>query len=180
MWRQPRWIRGLPDRVVIAIATLGPLGALPAPGTWGSLAGVAWVVVVTQPIGSMAELLVVAAGLYLAFALCGEAEQRLAKTDPPEVNLDEFVSVPLVFLGLRDVLAAGPAWAVYALGFALFRLFDIVKPFGIARLQRLHGGAGVLLDDVAAALAAGAVLHGVLRLTPLLSWLRETVPGFVT
>ena len=171
MWRQPRWTRLLPDRWVVGAATLGPLGRLPAPGTWGTLAGVVWVAFVLQPSGLPGELILTAGGLYLAFALCGEAEKRLAKVDPPEVNLDEFASVPLVFFALRDVLAAGPAWAVYALGFALFRLFDIVKPFGIHRLQRFVGGAGVLLDDVAAALASCAALHVLTRLTPLLAWL---------
>jgi phosphatidylglycerophosphatase A len=172
MWRQPRWTRLLPDRWVIGGATLGPLGRLPAPGTWGSLAGVAWVALVLQPAGWFLEALLIALGLYLAFSLCGEAEKRLAKIDPPEVNIDEFAAMPLVFLGLRDVLASSPAWAVYLLGFALFRLLDIVKPFGIRRLQRFVGGTGVLLDDVAAALVAGALLHAIVRLTPLLAWLR--------
>ncbi len=171
-WRQPRWTRWLPDRWVLAVATLGPLGRLPAPGTWGSLAGVAWVAAVCEPAGFLGGACITAVGLYLSFALCGEAEKRLAKIDPPEVNIDEFASMPLVFLGLRDVLATGPAWAVYLLGFVLFRLLDIVKPFGIRGLQRFVGGMGVLLDDVAAALAACAVLQVVLRFTPLLAWLK--------
>ena len=172
MWRQPRWTRWLPGRVVINIATLGPLGRLPAPGTWGSLAGIAWYAVACHPSGWLGSTIITAAGLYLAFALCGEAEKRLAKIDPPEVNLDEFASIPLVFLGLRDVFATGPVWLLLALGFALFRFFDIVKPLGIHRLQRFVGGAGVLLDDVAAALASCAVLHVAVRLTPLLEWVR--------
>lgn len=44
-------------------------------------------------------------------------------------------------------------------GFALFRFFDIAKPWGIARLQRLPGGWGVVVDDLAAALATCATLH---------------------
>jgi phosphatidylglycerophosphatase A len=127
-------------------------------------------VVVCQPVGWLGEAVLTLIGLYLAFALCGEAEKRLAKVDPPEVNLDEFAVMPLVFFGLRDVLVAGPAWAVYVLGFAVFRIFDVAKPLGIARMQRFVGGAGVVLDDVAAALAACTVLHAVLRLTPLLAW----------
>jgi phosphatidylglycerophosphatase A len=167
-WRQPRWTRFLPDRWVIAFATLGPLGRLPAPGTWGALAGVGWVVLVTQPLGWLWSMPVTLAGLYLALALCGEAEKRLAKIDPPEVNLDEFVVMPLVFLGLHDVLAGGAAWLVYLCGFGLFRLFDIVKPFGIRRLQRFVGGLGVLLDDVAAALVACGGLHVIVWFTPWL------------
>lgn len=171
-WRQPRWTRWLPDRWVTGVATLGPLGRLPAPGTWGSLAGVAWVALVCVPAGWFLHLLLAAAGLYLAFAFCGEAEKRLAKIDPPQVNLDEFASVPLVFFALNDVLASDAAWVVYLLGFVLFRGFDIVKPFGIRRLQRFVGGMGVLLDDVAAALASCVVLHALVRLTPVLLWVR--------
>ena len=52
-----------------------------------------------------------------------------------------------------------PPWAIFLTGFALFRLFDIVKPFGIRRLQNLPDGWGVVADDVAAALATAATLH---------------------
>jgi phosphatidylglycerophosphatase A len=172
MWNQPRWTRWLPDSVVINVATLGPLGRLPAPGTWGSLAGVAWYAIVCHPIGWLGSAIITAAGLYLAFALCGEAEKRLGRIDPPEVNLDEFVSIPLIFIGDRDVFDAGPGSLPLVLGFALFRFFYIVKPLGIRNLQRFVGGAGVLLDDVAAALAACAVLQIAVRLTPLLEWVR--------
>jgi len=49
---------------------------------------------------------------------------------------------------------------VFLAGVALFRLFDIAKPLGIRRLQELPGGWGIVIDDVAAALAACLVLHG--------------------
>jgi phosphatidylglycerophosphatase A len=75
------------------------------------------------------------------------------------VILDEFVAIPLVFLGWPVLLQAMPAWAVLAAGFGLFRFFDIVKPLGIKRLQALPGGWGVVIDDTVAALAAGVTLH---------------------
>ena len=58
-------------------------------------------------------------------------------------------------------LASGhlPDWALLLAGFAFFRFFDILKPLGIARLQHLSGGWGVVADDVGAALAACASLH---------------------
>jgi phosphatidylglycerophosphatase A len=96
----------------------------------------------------------------VAVALCGEAEIRLGKGDPGEVILDEFVAMPLCFLGWPALVAVMPTWAALVAGFAVFRLFDIAKPFGISRLQRLPGGWGVVIDDLAAALAACAVLHG--------------------
>ena len=48
---------------------------------------------------------------------------------------------------------------IFVAGFLLFRFYDILKPLGIARLQTLPGGWGVVADDVAAALAACATLH---------------------
>jgi phosphatidylglycerophosphatase A len=69
------------------------------------------------------------------------------------------VAIPLCFLGWPALVAVVPVWVALLAGFALFRLFDIAKPLGIARLQRLPGGWGVVVDDLAAALAACATLH---------------------
>jgi len=69
-------------------------------------------------------------------------------------------TLPLVFLGWRaGWLAAWPSWAVLVAGFGFFRLYDIAKPFGIARLQRWPGGWGIVVDDFAAALVACVSLH---------------------
>ena len=156
----PRWPHALPGPLVVACATLGPLGRrLPAPGTWGSLAGVLYFAVFLQRAGTVGILVASVIGAYLAVGLCGEAEIRLGEKDPGQVVLDEFVVMPLCFLGWRAVSGALPLWAILLAGFALFRFFDIVKPLGIARLQRLPGGWGVVADDVAAALAACATLH---------------------
>ena len=157
---QPAWPRFLPSGLVIAVATLGPIGRrLPAPGTWGALAGLLYFAACFQRASIGVILVASAVGGYLAISFCGEAELRLRKKDPGEVILDEFVVMPLCFLGWRTLPAAMPVWAVLGAGFALFRFFDIVKPLGIRRLQALPGGWGVVIDDVAAALAACATLH---------------------
>jgi phosphatidylglycerophosphatase A len=157
---QPIWPRFLPTATVLAIATLGPVGRrLPAPGTWGSLAGLLYFTVVVYPMGMVAALALGALGTYVAVALCGEAEFRLGQKDPGEVILDEFVAIPLCFLGWPGLVGPFPAWAVFLAGFGLFRLFDIVKPFGIRKLQNLTGGWGVAIDDTAAALATCLTLH---------------------
>lgn len=158
---QPGWTRALPTSWVVAAATLGPIGLrLPAPGTCGSVVGVGYFWWCVGPLGWIGNVLVSIFGAYLAVALCGEAEIRLEKQDPGEVILDEFVAIPLCFLGWPALLAAMPAWVVLIAGFTLFRLFDIVKPLGISRLQALPGGWGVVVDDTAAALATCATLHG--------------------
>lgn len=164
---QPIWPRFLPSNMVLACATLGPVGHRRAPGTWGAAAGLLYFTVFFWPLGywpGSAFWMTVFSlpGLYLAVAMCGEAEFRLGRHDPSEVVLDEFAAIPLCFLGwsaLARPPGGLPPWAVCLTGFLLFRLFDIAKPFGIKRLQRLPAGWGIVADDVAAALAACVVLH---------------------
>lgn len=167
--QQPLWPRFLPTRTVINCATLGALGQrLPAPGTWGSVAGLLYFVVFFYSLGLFGTVVLSVIGIYFAVALCGEAELRMGRKDPGEVILDEFVAMPLCFLGWFQLVHIFPPWVVAVLGFGLFRVFDITKPFGIARLQHLVGGWGVVIDDVAAALATCVVLHLAAALWPLI------------
>lgn len=157
---QPNWPRHLPTGTIVNVATLGPLGRrMPAPGTWGSLAGLLYFTVGFANLAPAGNVLLSALGAWIAVGFCGEAETRLGRTDPGEIVLDEFVAMPLCFTGWQWLPETWPNWAVFVAGFGLFRLYDIVKPFGIRRLQRLPGGWGVVADDVAAALAACATLH---------------------
>jgi phosphatidylglycerophosphatase A len=163
---QPIWPRFLPSNLVLTLATLGPLGrGRRAPGTWGAAAGLLYFTVLFWPFGAWPwsgfwTAIFSLPGLYLAVAICGEAEFRLGRRDPGEVILDEFTAMPLCFLGWPAVARVWPPWAVFIAGFLLFRLFDIAKPFGIRKLENLPGGWGIVVDDVAAALAACLVLHG--------------------
>lgn len=157
---RPSWPRSLPMALVVGCATLGPIGVkLPAPGTWGSLVGLVYCAGIFRWLDGGWALAVGLAAAYLAVGLCGEAEVRLGKKDPGEVILDEFVAMPLCFIGWPALIATVPVWGLALAGFALFRFFDILKPLGIARLQNLPGGWGVVGDDLAAALAACASLH---------------------
>lgn len=157
---QPSWPRVLPNWLVTGCATLGPLGrTLPAPGTWGSLAGLLYFALFFERAGDGAILIASAIGGYLAVGICGEAEVRLRKRDPGAIILDEAIAIPLCFLGWRTLAGVAPEWVVLLAGFALFRLFDIWKPLWIGQLQSLRGGWGVVADDLAAALAACGTLH---------------------
>ena len=110
------------------------------------------------------DSLVVLAGILI----CGVAAAIIGKKDPQEVNLDEFVAMPLVYLfnpmGFAMHGGTKSGLLFILLGFLLFRLFDITKPFGIRALEKLPGGLGVVLDDVMAAIYANLVLHGLGRL----------------
>ena len=146
---------------MIPLATLGPLGRLPAPGTWGSAAGLLWWwgvvqgVVAPHGLGHQVAfcLLVVLAAVFI----CGAAAGLIGRKDPPEVILDEAACMPLVFLGLRFPPGQQLTWI--AVGFILFRFLDIAKPLGIRRIQALPSGLGIVADDLAAALVANGVLH---------------------
>lgn len=161
--KQPVWPRFLPTAWVVSCATLGPVGRMrKAPGTWGSVAGLLYFTTVfAGRIGDVGIVLFGLAGIYFSVAICGEAEFRLGERDPGKVVLDEFVAMPLCFIGWERWINVAPGgnWVIFLTGFALFRLFDILKPLGIAKLQELPGGWGVTMDDIAAALAACATMH---------------------
>lgn len=161
---RPIWTRFLATSTVLAVARVGPLGRFRhAPGTWGSLGGVMFQLVVFHYLDPFTSLLLIAACTWLAVAFCGEAEFRLGKQDPGEVVLDELVAMPICYLGWPWIAVQIPAgmspWLILVCGFALFRVFDILKPLGIARLQGLPGGWGVMMDDIAAAVATCLVMH---------------------
>ena len=148
------------DRLILFVATLGPIGRkLPAPGTFGSLAGllVFWLFIFPSNIEPFFVLSAFASLAVCAIPICGKAEILLSKEDPKEVILDEFVAQPLVFVGVPWPSHSYSFDTVFllVLGFALFRFFDVMKPLGISRLQRIPGGAGVVADDIAAAIPAG-------------------------
>jgi len=146
-----------PDRfrtILLAGATVGGLGRLrPAPGTWGSLAGLlaAWAIhgLSFPPTAALASS---AALALLAVPICGRAARLLGGRDPACVVLDEAAAVPLVFV------AAPWRWDTAAVGFLLFRLFDVAKPWPVCWCERLPGGWGIVADDVAAALMSALAL----------------------
>lgn len=161
------WTRMLSTSVVVNFATLGPIGRVrKAPGTVGSVAGVGLYAVVFHHSSFLGFILLALGLAYFAVAFCDAAEKRLQMRDPGMIVLDEFVAVPLVFFGMggdHGLIAQHDGWPVIVAGFALFRIFDIFKPFGINRLQNLPGGLGCVADDLAAGLASCFVLHLILH-----------------
>ena len=104
----------------------------------------------------------VAAGGLACIALVPSIAASLGKTDPHEVVMDEVAGQALTYLGAAVVLPAHVTGAQVALmtvvGFAFFRVFDIVKPWPIRKLEALPAGWGVLADDLAAGVFAGVLL----------------------
>lgn len=130
-----------------------------APGTVGSALGILWYVTVFVSATGLSYLLLLLTSLYFAAGLCGEAASRMGKKDPGSVILDEFVAMPICYIGLDSWMNKGYAWLVIPLGFGFFRLFDITKPLFIGQLDKIEGGWGILLDDVGAAIVTCLCLH---------------------
>ena len=136
------------------------VGLVPvAPGTAATVAaGLAgwWLMPLPLPARAALVAVLALAGIWI----CGESSRRLGARDHRAVVWDEIVG----FLAVTLVLPAQPLWWVAA--FALFRFFDIAKPWPVGYLERrVGGGMGIMLDDLAAAgLAAVCVLSGQLAL----------------
>jgi phosphatidylglycerophosphatase A len=122
-----------------------------APGTFGSAVGLLiWYVL---PVSLLAQGAAIAA-VSLIGAWSGTiAERQYAKVDPGYVVIDEVAGM-LVTLFLVPV-----GWAGAIGAFLLFRLFDIVKPYPANRLERLHGGLGIMADDIMAGVYANLALR---------------------
>jgi phosphatidylglycerophosphatase A len=151
----------LPRNLVVGACTCGPVGLWgKAPGTNGTVLGLILYTVVFFQVSLLAQVLLLALLVGIAILLCDEGERRMARRDPGEMIIDEVVAIPLCFLGMKGLmLETGHVWLYMLGGFALFRLFDILKPFGIKQLQKYPGGVGVVVDDLAAAVATNLTMR---------------------
>ena len=141
------------------IATGFYSGYLPkAPGTWGSLVGVLLVFLLHAL--SLQTYLSVVAGLFIVGSfVAGEAEKILDDRDPGVVVIDEIVGM------LITMIAVPVTPLTMALGFILFRVFDIAKPFPVNFFdQHFHGGLGIMLDDVVAGIYSLIIMQLILLL----------------
>lgn len=129
-------------------------GTLPkAPGTWGSLLGLAAVPLLQWlPLWGYAGVLLAAS--LLGIWLCGRVADDLGVHDHEGIVWDEFVGIWLT------LFLAPPGWLWFCVGFVLFRFFDILKPWPIGWADRhVEGGLGIMLDDLLAGLLAFACLQ---------------------
>ncbi|HEY7170664.1 MAG TPA: phosphatidylglycerophosphatase A [Vicinamibacterales bacterium] len=138
--------------VALALATTLGVGFVPwAPGTFGSAAGlVLWWLLPSSAIVQAAAIVIV----FVLGAWSGSvAERHFRASDPAQVVIDEV-------MGMWITLLLNPVgWQGAVIGFLLFRLFDVIKPYPANRLERLRGGVGVMADDGMAAVYANIVLR---------------------
>jgi phosphatidylglycerophosphatase A len=131
-----------------------------APGTVGSLEGVALFLAlqtVHLPPGSLfLWLVIINLILFVVGVWASNRACRVTGLKDPQVVVIDEVSGQLIALIPAAFVPA--SWASVIIGFALFRLFDILKPFPIRRLERLPGGIGVMADDALAGIYAAGLL----------------------
>lgn len=161
------------------LASCFGLGWLPlAPGTWGSLPAAIIFGLMSQMQAPAIIISIVMAALVIAGSVvCVRfAPYVIAATgenDPREVVADELAGQALTFLAIeflaipflgQEIFSTRQIWIITAGGFLLFRLFDIVKPWPICKLEKLPKGWGVLADDLMAGVYAAIVLQIIIRL----------------
>jgi phosphatidylglycerophosphatase A len=135
------------------LATLGFVGYMPfAPGTWGSAVGLVFALSVNlSPVG---QFLVIASAIVVGIISSDTAEVLIGERDSSKIVVDEFAGY------LVSVFYVPHTYVFLIAGFLLFRIFDILKPFPINRIdESLSGGLGIMADDLLAGVYVGILLR---------------------
>lgn len=152
------------DRLILVFCRVEPAGLSPImPGTCGSLVAAVLAPFVFMPLSFSARIAVLVA-LFIAGSIAStRAAMLLGKKDPGEVVIDEVLGQWMTYAPFASLDISG-----LAIGFVLFRLFDMTKPWPIkASEDWLPGGYGIMVDDAVAAVYAMLVLYGLSTVLPL-------------
>lgn len=142
------------------VATAGYVGFVPvAPGTFGSAVGLIVYASVRVTQSWMIEAAVIAIALSAGIWAADRVERQLGK-DPGVVVIDEVLGM-LVTVAFLDVNVTGAV-----VGFFIFRILDVIKPPPAARLENLHGGPGIMFDDLMAGVYGQIVMRASVALFP--------------
>jgi len=124
-----------------------------APGTFGTLAAIP-IYLLMQNLSLMVYLTLTLVAFVVGIWICQQSANWLGKEDPSAVVWDEIVGY------LVTMIAAPTGWLWIVVGFVLFRIFDILKPWPISVADReIHGGLGIMVDDVLAGIFAAVILQ---------------------
>ena len=146
------------------IATCGYIGYAPfAPGTFGSAAGLVVFFLVRSTRSIPIELALIVVLFAIGVWSGNEAERHFGRVDPGPVVVDEVVGM-LITLALIPVNLAGAI-----VGFLVFRVLDVFKPWPSGRFEQLPGGLGVMADDGMAAIYGNLAMRALIALAP--GWL---------
>jgi phosphatidylglycerophosphatase A len=144
----------MPKFLTRIISTFCYVGYFPLiPGTAGSLVGLGIYFLLKNNL--LSYILVLLVLLVLGFWASTEAEKAFNKKDPSRVVIDEVCGMLLSLLFVPYDIK------LVIIGFFIFRLLDTLKPFPVGRLERIPGGLGIMLDDIAAGIYTNLVLQAV-------------------
>ena len=136
---------------------LGSGAAPKAPGTFGTLAAVP-LFLLMQNFSDVQYLIMLVVTSLIGIYLCGKTSKDLGVHDHSGIVWDEFVGFWIT------MWLAPTGWQYIVLGFVLFRLFDILKPWPISWVDKhVHGGFGIMLDDILVGLMSFVVLQALLH-----------------
>jgi phosphatidylglycerophosphatase A len=148
-------------RLGVFIATCGYLGYVPiAPGTFGSALGLAVFYAVRSTGSVSVELAAIVVLIAIGVWSGTEAEHHFGGVDPGPIVLDEVVGM-LITLALLPVTLTGAV-----VGFLVFRVLDVIKPWPSAGFEKLPGGLGVMADDCMAAVYGNLLMRGLIAAAP--------------
>ena len=126
----------------------------PAPGTWGSLAGIFIGVILLALLGTKTFLILTALCFALGCYLCQKTADDMGVHDHGTIVWDEFVGIFIVLASVPEL-----SWQWILMAFVLFRFLDILKPYPIRYFdEKLKSGFGIMVDDVLAAIYAVIVV----------------------
>lgn len=143
------------------------VGYAPLSGTLGSLEGLVIFLFIGQYFEGWQQNTLIGLGILgftiLSFALGGWAERYYGHKDPSHFVIDEIAGylVAVIFIDFMQMTF----WLI-VLGFVIFRLLDIIKPFPAKQAQRLSGGLGIVLDDLIVGIYTNILLHLIIYLWP--------------
>ena len=141
------------NKTALILSSWFGTGLIPRmPGTAGTLAAIPMVIVMNR-LGLFFGAILLVISIVAAVWSSGVTERLLGRDDPSEVVIDEVAGFMLTIYLLPL------SWVSIALGFIMFRFFDILKPFPIKRLERIGGGTGIVLDDLGAGVYAGLSIN---------------------
>ncbi|ABG39843.1 phosphatidylglycerophosphatase [Paraglaciecola sp. T6c] len=125
-----------------------------APGTFGTVAAVPLVCLLAYSTALTGYLLVTLIASVIGIWLCGKTAKDMMVHDDSSIVWDEIAGL------LITMIAVPLSWQTLLLGFVLFRIFDILKPWPISYLDaRVHGGFGIMIDDILAGFFALILMH---------------------
>lgn len=146
--------------LAVFLATASGAGYAPiAPGTAGSLVGLV-IYLYAMRLPAVWQLGILAAIVVVGTWAASVAARRFGRDDPGQVVIDEVagqvLTLTLTGVGLTGALA----------GFVIFRVLDVIKPWPAAQFERLHGGVGIMADDLMAAVYGNLILQAAVRMVP--------------